>query len=87
MNLIPDIVVINEKKKECHIFELTVPFSTRISEANKLKSEKYSHFLTDLNPDYKVSVTAFECCSRGLVTRENRESLRQLYRFTDKSMT
>ena len=26
----PDIVIINEKKKEAHLFELTVPFTTRI---------------------------------------------------------
>ena len=81
----PDIVIINEKKKEAHLFELTVPFTTRIKESNELKTDRYDHFLTDINSDYTSTVTAFECCSRGLVTKENKDSFRKLHKFTDRS--
>ena len=81
----PDIVIINEQKKTVDIFELTVPFDTRIAAANALKIDKYGHFTTDINSEYTTTVTAFEISSRGQVSRDNRERLRKLHKFTDKS--
>jgi hypothetical protein len=72
---IPYLVLLDEEKKTCDIFELTVvPFETRITKANELKMEKYTHFLTDINPNFRttVRVTPFEIGSRGLITSENR---------------
>ena len=34
---IPYLVLLDEEKKTCDIFELTVPFETRITKANELK--------------------------------------------------
>ena len=76
----------DETKKTCDIFELTVPFETRITKANELKMEKYTHFLTDINPNYSTTVTPFEIGSRGLITTENKNRLRKIYMFTDRSI-
>ena len=45
----PDIVIVDSKKKTVSIFELTVPGEARISEAHRLKYEKYQHFQNDIN--------------------------------------
>ena len=81
----PDIVIIDEQKKTVDIFELTVPFDTRIDKAHNLKMDKYSHFTTDINTNYRTTVTAFEISSRGQVSRDNKQRLKTLYKFTDKS--
>ena len=82
----PDIVIIDQKNKTVEIAELTCPFETRIAAAHKLKQDKYAHFLTDINQEYKPTLTCFEVGSRGLVTRENRERIRRLHKYTDKSV-
>ena len=58
-NLKPDLVVIDRETKKVDIFELTVPGEHRIEISNKLKSDKYQHFLTDIT-HYQPTVTAFE---------------------------
>ena len=85
-SLVPDIVIVDERKKTVDIFELTVPFDTRIDEAHRIKSEKYNHFISDINSDYTTKVVPFEISSRGQVSRPNRERLRELHKFTDKSL-
>ena len=82
----PDLVLIDEKKKTVDLFELTVPGELRISESNKLKADRYSHFKTDI-VSYKTTVTPFEISVKGHVTRENRDRLRRIHKFTDKSKT
>ena len=75
------MVIIDQKNKTIHIFELTVPKETRILTANKLKLEKYQHFSSDIT-SYKVMVIPFEVGSHtGLVTRENRKSLTTIHRL------
>ena len=82
----PDIVIIDEVKKTVDIYELTVPFDTRIDKAHDLKMDKYSHFLTDINSNYTATVTAFEVSSRGQITRDNKLRLRKLHKLTDNSV-
>ena len=81
----PDLVIIDHKNKTVEIAELTVPFETRLEISHKLKTEKYSHFSTDISK-LKATRTCFEVGSRGLVNRDNRERLRRLHKFTDKSV-
>ena len=82
----PDLVIIDQKTKSIHIFELTVPKETRILTANKLKLEKYQHFSSDIT-SYKVMVIPFEVGSHtGLVTRENRKSLTTIHKFCTKDV-
>ena len=44
----PDIVIVDKKNKDIHIFELTVPGESRIHEAHRIKTEKYQHFQSDI---------------------------------------
>ena len=44
-----------------------------------------SHFVTDIK-DFKATRTCFDVGSRGFVNRDNRERLRRLHKFTDKSV-
>ena len=71
-NLRPDLVVVEEESKIIHIFELTMPGEHRIDESNRLKSNKYSHFVTDCAP-YTCTLTCFEISSKGFIsTRTSR---------------
>ena len=47
-NLKPDLVIIDKQTKKVNIYELTVPGEHRIEISNKIKTEKYQHFLTDI---------------------------------------
>ena len=57
----PDVAVTNLKQdsQSVSILELTCPAEHRISAANTLKMDKYSHFETDQNGK-NVTVKAFE---------------------------
>ena len=83
----PDLVIIDEKKKTVDLFELTVPGELRISVSNKLKADRYDHFKKDINNEYKTTITPIEISCTGHVTRENRDRLRKIHKFTDKSKT
>ena len=77
----PDIVIVDSKKKTVSIFELTVPGEARISEAHRLKYEKYQHFQHDIN-SYKVAIISFEIGSHtGYISRDNMKSLNMLHKF------
>ena len=45
---IPDLCIINNKTNSVEIFELTIPQEKRIEDAHGFKTDKYSHFLTDI---------------------------------------
>ena len=82
----PDIVVIDNKQKLVTIFELTVPGENRISEAHRLKSEKYQHFYTDIK-SHKVSVLPFEIGSHtGFISRDNIKTLQILHQHCKKDI-
>ena len=44
----PDIVILNKHNKTIHLFELTCPLEKHIDTRNLEKSNKYSHFTTDI---------------------------------------
>ena len=69
-NLKLDIVVIDKEKKTVDIFELTCPGESRIDTANKIKADKYAHFLSDITT-LKPSV----------VPNRNKESLKMLHSY------
>ena len=62
----PDIVIIDEKKKSMHIFELTCPLEPNIAQRHTEKSQKYAHFVSDID-QFRTTVTCFEIGSRGYV--------------------
>ena len=82
----PDIVIVDDKKKEVKVFELTVPGEMRINESHRLKSEKYQHFATDIK-SHTASVLPFEIGSNtGHITRENASTLHTLHKFCRKDV-
>ena len=85
-NLKPDIVIIDRKSKAVEIFELTVPGEHRIDISNKLKTEKYEHFLRDIT-NYKPSVSAFEIGAQtGYITSRNKKSIGSIHKFCQKNI-
>ena len=76
----PDIVIIDEKKKSMHIFQLTSPLEPNITKRHSEKSEKYAHFVTDID-QFRTKVTCFEVGSRGYVSPDNHERLKSLHAF------
>ena len=83
-SLRPDIVIIESDK--VNIFELTVPFETNISKRHTDKTNKYSHFLTDITT-LSPTLEAFEVGSRGILTKENKERLKKIHKFVDKGIS
>ena len=79
-SLIPDIVIVDDKKKEVAIFELTVPFETNIKARHLTKADKYAHFSTDIT-SHKAQIEAFEIGSRGFICPENTTRLKKLHKF------
>ena len=74
----PDIVIMDQKTKSTHIFELTVPFERNIEDRHTEKSEKYAYFKVDIP---NTSVIAFEVGSRGFISTRNQNSLNTLHKF------
>ena len=82
----PDIVLLDRKKKNLDIFELTCPGEQRIEIANRLKKEKSDHFVTDIKT-HKVSVQPFEVGSRtGYIDRRNHNTLHTLHKWCRKDV-
>ena len=82
----PDIVIIDELKKNIMVLELTVPGELRIEESNRLKGDKYQHFTTDIKT-HTVSVLPFEIGSHtGYITQKNHATLRTLHKFCSKDI-
>ena len=82
----PDIVIIDNKNKQVKIFELTVPGENRISEAHRLKTEKYQHFSTDIKI-HTATVLPFEIGSHtGFISRENIKTLHTLHKHCKKDI-
>ena len=75
IELKPDITITDEAKKTVHIVELTVPFDSNIRVRNTEKTNKYSHFITDIT-SHNVTLTAFEVGARDFLTTENTQRLK-----------
>ena len=82
----PDIVIVDQKSKSVHIFELTVPGELRLDTAHRLKAESYSHFVTDITT-HTVKVIPFEVGAHtGHINNENKKRLHDLHRFCTKDI-
>ena len=68
------------------MIELTVPQESRIDEANRLKTNKYSHFLTDIR-NRNVSIHPFKIGSAtGHINDKNKSTLTSLHKFAKKDI-
>ena len=76
----PDIVILNKHNKTIHLFELTCPLEKHIDTRHLEKSNKYSHFTTDIT-EYKCIVNCFEVSSRGFLSSRNHTTLSTLHKF------
>ena len=82
----PDIVIVDKKNKDIHIFELTVPGESRIHEAHRIKTEKYQHFQSDIR-SHRITILLFEIGSHtGFISRENVNRLNILHKFCTKGI-
>ena len=85
-NLKPDIVILDDHKKQIHLFELTVPLNRNIKGRHDEKTQKYAPFLTDITC-FKPTLNCFEVSSTGFINPENHITLNTLYKFIRKDMT
>ena len=81
----PDIVILDETKKEAFIFELTCPFEQNIHKRHKQKADKYAQFETDIK-SYATKVNAFEIGSRGTITPDNLNRLSHIHKYLNKNI-
>ena len=82
----PDIVIIDHHKKIIHLFELTCPSERHIDTRHKEKSNKYSHFTTDITL-YNCRVYCFEVSTKGFLTTRNHTTLNTLHKFMKTGTT
>ena len=84
---IDDIVLIDRKAGTFDIFELTVCFDreANFTAAHRLKDNRYAYYLKDMTA-LKPSVTSFEIGTRGFVSKDNYERLRNLHKFCRKGI-
>ena len=81
----PDITVLDKKNKTFNIFELTCPLEPNIQKRHIEKTNKYSHFLTDITC-LTPAVTCFEVGSRGYISPENQSRLKSIHAFCKPSI-
>ena len=82
----PDIVIIDNHKKIIHLYELTCPSEKNIETRHTEKSNKYSHFTTDITL-YTCKVNCFEVSSKGFLTSRNHSTLNTLHKFMKPGTT
>ena len=69
------------------IFELTIPQEKRIEDAHRFKTDKYSHFLTDIQ-GRNVSLHTIEVGSAtGYINERNKAFLKSLHRYVKNGIT
>ena len=74
-------MIIDKKRKEVNIFELTVPAETRIKISHNLKYQKYQHLISDIG-GHTTNIIPFEVGSHtGYISRENKENVKKLHKF------
>ena len=79
----PDLVIVNNAKKLIHVVELTIPFERNIASAHNRKIERYSSLISDINSgEYNCVLSCIEIGSRGLITRENKNRMSAIFKFT-----
>ena len=87
-NLKPDLCIYDESQKNVTIMELSIPFELGVDKAHQYKTDKYSALLTDIrNNGYDVKFYAIEIGSRGFISENNIQRLKQFMNNLDeKSM-
>ena len=79
----PDLVILDRLMYMMTIFEITVPFETRLQQSRQLKQNKYAHLVHDLEcKGWQVNRRTVEVGSRGLINKENTETLTSFLEFT-----
>ena len=82
----PDLVIINRDFKWVNIFELTIPFETRIDISHSLKEEKYHDLKEDIKRNgWFCDVDTIEIGSRGLITRRNKSTIQHMLTISENS--
>ena len=76
-NLRPDLVIIDEVKREVVVFELTCPWDSNIERSHNHKEEKYAPLIADLSRDFRTFHFSFEVSARGQITKSNRARLKE----------
>ena len=76
----PDIVILDEHKKNMHLYELTCPAEQNIESRHTDKNNKYSHFTSDIT-HYNCTVSCFEVSTKGFLTHRNHSTLKTLHTF------
>ena len=71
---------------EMYIFELTVPLEPYVLSAHTRKTEKYAHFVLDIET-HRVYVEPFDIGSRGFFSPENKTTLRLIHSFCKSTIT
>ena len=84
-NLKPDIVIVDEIKKNLHIYELTVPLYSNIDARHMEKTCKYTPFITDIT-GLSCKLNCFEVSSTGFISTRNKETLLTLHSFMKKGL-
>ena len=77
----PDIVLIDRKAGTFDIFDREANFTA----AHRLKDNRYAYYLKDMTA-LKPSVTSFEIGTRGFVSKDNYEWLRNRHKFCRKGI-
>ena len=76
----PDLVIIDKKRKQLFLFELTVPFKRNIKIRQTEKTNKYAYFVSDIT-FYETFLCAFEIGTRGYISSSNQHSLSRIHKF------
>ena len=75
----PDIVLYSQSSKQMILIELTVPYESRMDEANIFKTEKYASLAKSLmESGFKTKVLAIEIGARGFVGASAYNLMKQL---------
>ena len=76
----PDLVIVNRESKVIMLVELTVCFEPVIEAAATRKQNRYASLLSDIEQsDFTPKLVTIEIGSRGLVSTENCNRLKELF--------
>ena len=75
-NLRPDIVIVNEARREIIVFELTCPWDGNIERSHAYKEEKYAPLIADLSRNFTTYQFSIEISVRGQVSSDNKKRLK-----------
>ena len=80
----PDFVIINRLIKHITIIELTCPWEERLDEARRLKTEKYTPLVTDIQQKgFSVEYFPLEVGARGIINKANKETIKDISIYTN----